>query len=86
MKCQTCGRPPSERHPDYDDGPMATCTDPIHDLADQAPALLEALENMLVWHDLVQGLTKESLGFPIPSPLGIDKARAAILAAKGETK
>lgn len=44
MKCPTCGRRPSERHVSARKWPLGTplpgsCPNPLHDLADKAPAL-----------------------------------------------
>jgi len=53
MKCPTCRRRPSERVaqiPPLGSRLVVTnCLDPIHGLADHAPALLEALEEALSW-------------------------------------
>ena len=44
MKCPTCGRRPSERNRFDGNGP--DCPDPIHDLADEAPALKPRVEEL----------------------------------------
>lgn len=59
MKCPTCGRRPSERTWGYTEGDVygpygatESCSDPLHDLADSAPATVrrmrEALESDLL--------------------------------------
>lgn len=52
--CPTCGRRLSERHVHWDKrcDRFDSCPDPCHDLADEAPALLEALEALVARVDL----------------------------------
>ena len=57
--CPTCGRRPSERHSAKW---RVTCRDPIHDLADRAEAMRDALERYRQFADDIMEAVWESGG------------------------
>lgn len=49
-----------------------------------APRLLRSLTTMVAWHDAVRREFRGATAL-VPSPFGIEKARDALCAARGET-
>lgn len=83
--CPTCGQRPSERGQILrrgPDGQITLCGDPIHDLADRAPEMAEALATLV--DQVERSNAVDDHGHKLANLKALADARAALAAAHGE--